>query len=188
MTELNAVVGASLAGILSINKDIEALVQEAKSRRQTAMDPFLDALAASGEVSAIVVRGYTPGFNDGEPCEHSADIWVNLEQMYGDDLLDSSEDYGMGLEDDAASGFQRDSKYDRDLGRYVDLPGAKEANVALAAKLGHVWSPPSEEILAAIRTLIFTTIEEEEDTNYWVSYILTDGKLVRHSGEYDCGY
>ncbi len=27
-------------------------------------------------LNVIVVRGYTPGFNDGEPCEHSHDVYA----------------------------------------------------------------------------------------------------------------
>lgn len=180
MTELNTVVSDSLAGILAINKNIEDLVQEAKKKRQDALEPFLEALAASGQVSVIYVRGYTPGFNDGEPCEHSADCWVNLEQLHGDYLLDDGgEEFGLNLDFDSL---------DEDFQSEQTIPGAKEANIALATKLGHIWTPPSAEILNAIETLIFQTVEEEEDTDYWVSYILEDGKFVRRSGDYDCGY
>lgn len=188
MTEITSAVASSLAGILAINQNIAALVEEAKTKRKEAMQPFLDALAASGQVSVIYMRGYTPGFNDGEPCEHSADFWVNLQQLHeNDELEDLGDNFGLELDLGEDEGFQGEKTWSHGVG-YQTVPGAAEANLALATKLGHVWAPPSTEILSAIDTLIFTTVEEEEGTDYWVSYILEDGKFVRRSGEYECGY
>ncbi|SCW95366.1 hypothetical protein [Ancylobacter rudongensis] len=171
MPDVNSVVADSLASILAINTKIERLNEEAKTERQKALAPFLEALAKSGEVSAIIVRGYTPGFNDGEPCEHSADVFVNIEEIYGEDLQDT--DAGGNLPEEL---FEELSY------------GSADANRELCTKFGHVYDKPSAEIMNAIRTLIFATAEEENSTNYFLSYVLKDGKFEIASGEYDCGY
>jgi hypothetical protein len=95
MTAINTLVGSTLADILAINTEVETLLASATEKRKAAVQPFLDALAASGEVSIIVIRGYTLGFNDGEPCTHSAESYMNVKSVLGDDVLESLED---GLE------------------------------------------------------------------------------------------
>lgn len=190
MTDINHMVGAGLTEIYAIDQKVQALLEEAKTLRQQAMQPFLDALAASGEVSLIIIRGYTPGFNDGEPCEHSADFNVNFRQVTDEEWIgpDSSDDFGVEVDDEFWEGWRQERTYDATLGRYVDDTGAVTANRKLCASIGHVYDAPKKEILDAIRTLIFDTVEAEQDTNYYVTFILKNGKFEREDGEYDCGY
>lgn len=185
MTALNEVIATSLSEVRNINAHIVAMQEQAKAARKSAIEPFLDALAASGEVSLIVVYGYTPGFNDGEPCEHSADFYVNIEQAKDEDLFDRDLDLNIG---DWTGELEDLRTWERATGRFNDNPGAFERNVALCAKHGHVYKAPSKTIRDAIRDVVFNTMEEENDTNYFVTYVLNDGKFEVNTGEYDCGY
>ncbi|MGV1754758.1 hypothetical protein [Agrobacterium sp. CG674] len=168
MTAINTAVAGSLASILAINENITKLQEEAKAAREAALEPFLAALAESGEVSLIVVYGSTPGFNDGEPCTHSYDYFVNVEQARDEDCFDR--------------GFDLD-----DLEELLtDEDGCITEESTKAA--GHVYGAPSKEIKTAIGQLIVETVDEEEGTDYYVTYVLKDGKFEKNSGEYDCGY
>ncbi|WP_065091460.1 hypothetical protein [Rhizobium leucaenae] len=186
MTNLNVAVSASLAGILSINENIASLQEEAKAARKAAIEPFLEALAASGEVSLVVVRGHTPGFNDGEPCEHSAEMFVNIKKAKEEDVLDG--DFGIDLPEELVEGLVDEVSYERPSYKRIVNEGALAANIALCREHGHVYGEPSAEILKALNAVIFDTVEEENETNYYVTYVLTDGKFEVSTGEYDCGY
>lgn len=173
MSELNETIKNSVKDIAAINANIEKLKEEAKEARQAAMQPFLQALAESGAVSAIIVRGYTPGFNDGEPCEHSASMFVNFREFVEDDLADRLDEFGLELNDELVDGLNY---------------GQHEANAALCAEHGYIYERPSAEILKAIQEIIFDTAEEENETDYYVSYLLKDGKFEVSQGDYSCGY
>lgn len=181
MNSLDATVTESLSAIQGINAEIARLAEEAKAARKKAIEPFLESLAKSGEVSIIVVRGYTPGFNDGEPCEHSADFFVNVKSVWGDDSV------GVDLPSDLIDGLEPEGKWVKDEGYKTD-EAILANNIALCQKHGHVYLEPSAEIMKAISNVIFDTAEEENETNYYVTYLLKDGKFEVHSGHYDCGY
>jgi hypothetical protein len=164
----------TLNNLRTIGAEVVELQRKAKEARKAALEPFLEALAASGEVSIITIRGYTPGFNDGEPCEHGADFWVNVNQHWSDEV-----DMTGDLENifDALQGSTwRPTEED------------KAANRAACAELCHVYDAPSVEILEAIQAVIYDSIEEDFGTNYYVAFVLKDGKFERHEGDYDCGY
>ena len=172
----------TLNDLRNIAAEGQELQRTAKEARKAALQPFLDELAKSGTVSIITLRGYTPGFNDGEPCEHSADFWVNVAQHWGDDV-DETHELGKIFEK-----LQNTYEWDRENRRRVDLPEAIEANRKLCAEHGHVYDAPSSEIVGAIEAVIFNSIEEDYSTNYYVTFMLKDGKFVRDEGDYDCGY
>jgi hypothetical protein len=52
MTAINGLVGSTLADMLAINTDVEALLASATEKRKATVQPFLDALAASKGKSA----------------------------------------------------------------------------------------------------------------------------------------
>lgn len=178
---------AAVSDVSRISNEMTALKEAAKEARAKAVEPFLDALAASGLVSAILVRGYTPGFNDGEPCEHTADIWVNIEQLAGDCILED-DDYGLDVPEELIEGLQETRRYNSPTRSFDDFPDAVRENTDLCARFGHVWAAPPTEIMVALNQLIFTMEEETNGTNYYVTYILKDGKFERSSGDYDCGH
>lgn len=178
MSAALATVAPTLAALSAINAEIFALKEAARAKRKEAVEPFLEALAKTGEVSVIVIRGYTPGFNDGEPCEHSASFWVNLEQLHGEDMLEYG-DYDLAIGDEVVEQLTHN---------YHAIPGVDAKNVEVAASIGHVWEAPSADTMRAIEEVLFDTAEEENGTDYYVTYLLKDGKFVVTSGDYDCGY
>lgn len=187
-TTLNDAVEKSLSTIREIDEKVAKLQEEAKLARQAAFEPFLESLAASGEVSLIVIYGYTPGFNDGEPCEHSGDFFVNIAQAKSDDCFERGIDALEGEEFEWIEQLQKESSYNYATRSYDINTGAMAHNEKLCAEHGHVYKAPSDEIIKAINDVIFETCEEENGTDYYVVYILKDGKFERHSGAYDCGY
>lgn len=188
MTTLSATVASSLQNIRDIGENIARLQEEAKQARQAAIEPFLQALADSGEVSLIVVYGYTPGFNDGEPCTHSGDFFVNIQQAKDDDCFDRGIDALEGDDFEWIEELQKESSYNYTTRSYDINSGALAHNEKLCAEHGHVYKAPSDDIIKAISDVIFETCEEENGTDYYVVYALKDGKFERHTGQYECGY
>lgn len=172
----------TLNDLRTIGAEVQELQRKAKEARKAALEPFLDQLAASGLVSIITIRGYTPGFNDGEPCEHSASWWVNIKQHASEeiDVTDDLEELFEELQDTYNwNNTTRQREY---------IPEAIEHNRVVCAQHGHIYDEPPKEILEAITTVIFDSIEEDYGTDYYVVFTLKDGKFVRDEGDYDCGY
>lgn len=166
--------------INSIGADIARLTEEAKRKRFDALIPALDAITASGEVSVIVIRGYTPGFNDGEPCKHSADAFVNI--MEAIKFLDEVGEFE-GIPKKMA-----DSLVDILDASYACDPAKVEENEKICREYGHIYKAPSDSIQSIIYNIIFPVVEDENDTDYYVLYLFKDGAWSIKKGEYDCGY
>lgn len=172
----------TLSNLRTIGAQVADLQRQAKEARKAALEPFLAELAKSGQVSIITIRGYTPGFNDGEPCEHGADFWVNIEQHWGDevDMTSDLEDVFYELVDY--------KNWNRETRQYDVSEKGLRINNEICERHGHVFDTPSAEIIKAIEAVIYDSIEEDYGTNYYVTFILKDGKFVREEGDYDCGY
>lgn len=173
--DLSDVVAKSLEEISAIDDHIAALAEQAKQARLDAMKPFLDVLAKSGLVSIITVRGSTPGFNDGEPCEHSYETYVNIADHADDEIdtkyIDDAEDFYGTLES-----------------RHASTEGFRERNREKCAAIGHVYDRPEKKVMDAIETLITETVDADNGTDYQVTYVLKDGAFEVHTDDYDCGY
>ena len=185
-TAISTAVADALAAVAGIGAEIKALEEQAKLRRREALEPFLNALAASGKVSIITVRGDTPGFNDGEPCEHSVSVFVNIAEHAGDEVGN----YGFDDFVKFRSIDEDGEAVDLDSEEFYELLGEGDdaEKLAICNAAGHIYEKPSAEIMAAINTLILTTAEEDNDTDYFVTYVLKDGKFAVMTGAYDCGY
>lgn len=173
----------TLNNLAEIGNQVIDLQKKAKEARKAALEPFLTALAASGEVSIITVRGSTPSFNDGEPCEHSADFYVNIEQHWGDEV-----DMTGDLEEQIFEELMEYQHWNSQKREYDISEEGLLINREVCERHGHVFHKPSAEIIQAIDAVIFDSIEEDYGTNYYVTFILKDGKFVREEGEYDPGY
>lgn len=184
-TQSAGIIATSLASINAINERITRLQEEAKLERQKALEPFLAELAASGEVSLIVVRGYTPGFNDGEPCTHGADVYINISDIVHEGIADS---IGLDLPENLEDEILYEKRWNSETRNYDIDEGILKRNREVCAAIGHVYDKPSAEIVGAINALIFETAEEENETDYYVAYVLKDGKFEMTSGDYECGY
>ena len=91
---------ADLNSLAEVVAEVETLAQEKISfeqriadRRRELTNPFLIALAASNQVTLITIRGWTPAFNDGEPCVHVQDVLVNVRQHLEDECNPSDLDW-----------------------------------------------------------------------------------------------
>lgn len=187
MTAMNAAIESSLNSIYAINEKVTKLQDEARAERQTAVEPFLEALALSGQVSLIVIRGWTPGFNDGEPCNHSTDVYVNIGEITAEEIHEYG-DFDFELPDELVDNLKQERVYNAEKRCYEEDADALAHNIALCREHGHEFQTPSKDVMAAIDTLLVETADEEFGTDYYVVYQLKDGKFERSSGEYDCGY
>lgn len=175
-------VAETLINLRTIGAEVAELQRKAKEARKAALEPFLAELAKSGEVSIITVRGYTPSFNDGEPCEHGADFWVNVDQHWRDEV-DMTSDL-----DDVFNELIEHRNWNRETRVYDVSDEGLRINREVCERHGHVFDTPSDEIMQAISAVIYDSIEEDFGTNYYVTFILKDGKFERHEGDYDAGY
>lgn len=75
---------------------------------QDAMEPGLKYIAEKygNDLGIITILGWTPGFNDGEPCEHTTDHMFGYSELcnYGleyliDDWLEDNEDLAEELKE-----------------------------------------------------------------------------------------
>lgn len=180
MHDLEPIVGDALIRLGAISAEAQGNSQGTKIARAEALEPFLTTLAASGEVSIIVVRAYTPWQED-EP-QHVADFFVNVKEIIAEGIEDDN--CGLELPAELISRLQAEDRWSQELRRMVDTPGAHDANVELCASNGHVYDPPSESVRAAIEKLIFETAEMEEETDYFVSYVLKEGRFEVRRGPY----
>lgn len=94
--------------------------EEAETVRQKAREQYLTESIGRlfgflPALEQIIVKGYTPGFNDGEPCTHS--------QM--DPYINGVDEYGDRDEDDDSDGEESDNDEDSDGATDADAESAK---------------------------------------------------------------
>jgi len=67
-----------------------------------SVSPVLEAIDQMGTVGVIYVYGYTPNFNDGEPCKHETDSLIGMSDINGKARLygELSDDLGLTPEGD----------------------------------------------------------------------------------------
>lgn len=157
--------------IIQIRADVEAATQAATLAKRTARIPLLEAIAESGEVGIFVYRGYTPGFNDGEPCEHGYDWYVNLKEIQYEEILD----YGFGgLPEEVTTLAEMIEEQEYDLEE-------------ISEKLRLPIEKPSNEIYKGC-ALLADLLDDEHPTNTWHIYLFRDDNYVEFTGDYDCGH
>jgi len=58
------------------------------ARKLSAIAEVGAVLVQTDGLNVITVRGSTPGFNDGDPCTHSQDVYLNYLSHHGDSCDD----------------------------------------------------------------------------------------------------
>lgn len=113
------------------------------------------------ELNDIVLRGYTPGFNDGDPCTHSMlDPFINGQDKYGD---------------------TPHSRYDEDEDEDED----EEGEAAVVVEMDEA----DRKIIAKILGGMTDAIEALYDTNFEVTVSRqADGTVTVKKDYYDCGH
>jgi hypothetical protein len=162
-----------------------------------SVSPVLEAIAQMGTVGVIYVYGYTPGFNDGEPCEHDAYQLIGLSGIDGEEKLDEflSTAGLYDTESEALSALEElpyKSKWQDDSAEEIAEYEATKARLysELATDLGLTpeGDYDSKVVNSAISNVVIPALDREFTTNYQVVYIFKDGTFTRHVDDYDCGY
>ena len=136
--------------------------QEYADLMERAKDAFADGikqfLLDNPEVKFVPIYGYTPEFNDGEPCEFNAYIL----DVVGED----AEGYMYGIPSELADAFvEWSSQYEWDEYSRLFSP----LNIS---------AHPIQNVLESMFGYY----------GFVVIYYLEDGELKFVDGEYDCGY
>lgn len=125
------------------------------------MVALADVFANDPSIRAITACGYTPSFNDGEPCRHGEEHAVNHR----------------GIDDRAV--MQDGSMV------YTYKAPANDAQAAVFAIADAPLTPSQEEARAVVRTLPW---EAALDTNWTAHASVQDGQVVLVTDYYSCDY
>lgn len=159
-----------------------------------SVTPVLGALSELGTIGVLYIYGYTPGFNDGEPCEHSTDYFIGLEDIASEERLD--EFLSMtGAESESLDEWADvpyKSKWQKDAEAEIEEYESERARL-WAKAMDELGFPETgeydrKEVNAAIQSVVIPALDREFDTNYQVAYIFENGTFKRFDTEYDCGY
>lgn len=141
---------------------LAAIKSLVKSDGDAMVKGFFEALFAEHEkLDMVLVYGYTPSFNDGDPCSHSQySIFV------GDEINDTVDLWDL-LEID------------------VDDEDNEDSLENINSKLSSTEAQKIERKIDAIDDLL----ERVYDTDFYVlARRLEDGTIDIDFGDYDCGY
>lgn len=142
------------------------LIAEAKDKYaqsiKDAIEPGLKYIAETygDELGVITILGWTPGFNDGEPCEHST------EHLYGYRELSN-----FGLEHLVEEWFE-------------GVDNAEDKIEELFEKA----VTPAKEVREFVSNALENWADEKHGTDYRVHFIFENGNYRIEKDDYDCGY
>lgn len=141
-------------------------------------DALAGAFAVNPEIKAILINGYTPGFNDGDPCTHTQYSIIDAEELK-DHVQESEEMIALllGYESEEAMELEFQEK---DL--EVD-------EVLEGLDLGDFDYSVSSEVDAKLND-IEDVLYEVMGTDWQILAVrLADGSIKTVTNEYyDCGY
>lgn len=118
---------------------------------------------------AIIIRGYTPSFNDGEPCEHSTSYSLCIGSRK------SSYNSYVWFNYDDCEATEDDS--------YIEL---LEINTETMTSINSKFEGNIEFL--ADMSLLEDVVSEALHTNYEVKIKYKGGEIVFEQDDYDCGY
>lgn len=154
------VITGTMADFLAAKKLHQKTEEDFQAGRKRSLIDLIGLLfGAIPELTEIIVKGYTPGFNDGDPCTHSQmDPYINGTDMYGDrDDEDDSDPDGEGDNNEVAK--------------------TKEI------------SNENREIVASEVDRLSGVLESLFGTNWKITIKRQgDGTITWEQEDYDCGY
>ncbi|EBS4516757.1 hypothetical protein DQT32_05015 [Salmonella enterica subsp. enterica serovar Braenderup] len=122
-------------------------------------------------MNKVIVKGYTPGFNDGDPCTHSSDVYYNKKWHFSE-----LSEYGIG---GLAEFFGAPEEYEDEEEELYNWEGIDTINT---------YSDEDEQKIHDLVSLLDDLIERKYYTDYIVFIDLTgDEPVIKHE-DYDCGY
>jgi hypothetical protein len=90
-----------LAAYYRPEQDLQAEIEAANRLRRETLADIGALFSAFPDLNSISVSGYTPGWNDGDPCHHSQpDPYLNGENVWERDGDDEDEGWGDEEEDE----------------------------------------------------------------------------------------
>lgn len=161
---------SKLQEVLNFRKKIAEFEDELRKSAETNLaEIFKELFDKHQGLRKIVYQGYTPSFNDGEPCEHSSQgsicnvRWRTYsygKYLSGDDLHGQYEEF-FELESDEDTNYVKHANSE-----CLDL-GAAEQDVNTLSEI--------IDIVYYTNFVVYITLED-------------DGSVTVESDEYDCGY
>lgn len=150
--------------IAETTKAIQAAKEAYSNALKEAVEPTLNHISKEyGEqLNIITLIGYTPGFNDGEPCTHSSDWGVGYGFLADHGLEDSMEEW---FEDE--EGEVQEELIEELMNKDVEVP---------------------QEVKDFISQVLDPYFEEKLETDYRVTVFFENGTYRIEEEDYDCGY
>lgn len=162
---------SKLQEVLSFRQKIAEFEAELRKSAETNLaEIFKELFDKHQGLRKIVYQGYTPSFNDGEPCEHSSQgsvcnvHWKTYPSgnkwLTGDDLHEQYEEF-FELESDEETNYVKHINSE-----CLDLDAAEQDVATLSEII---------DIVYYTNFVVYITLED-------------NGSVTVESDEYDCGY
>lgn len=164
---------------LDMATEIQRMAEEQKNTRASLFTQFTARIFDEFRgLNRVVVQGYTPGFNDGDPCVHSQQTYVTVSSF---NELGGEEDG----EDSPFRYIDRDENPDLDWdNRYVLKDGVD----------GYLFNgdltPEQVEQVQTAFDAFGEAIMDLYNTDFTLTWLRSreDGKITFSHDHYDCGY
>jgi hypothetical protein len=151
---------------------MKALRDQQKAEAEVAFVGFVNAVFAEfPALNRVVVRGYTPSFNDGDPCTHSHEVYLTFE------------DFCELNEYEIEEGEDRVVRYNGYTHEYEFIDGVDQTafNVDLAEE--------HAELIKRAFGVFDEAIEDIFNTDFLLTWTRRDDASVAfEKGDYECGY
>lgn len=143
------------------NSHLNAIRQLVKNHGDEMVTGFFETLFAENKnLDVVLINGYTPSFNDGDPCSHTQYCTFDTDEI--NDTFDFYDHFCDEDEDDV------DEKVEK-----------------LNANLSNTESYDIERKMDGIEDLL----ERVYDTDFYICILRNeDGSIEINTGDYDCGY
>jgi len=144
-----------------------------RDNKKDILTDILTELKSVVGLNKIIIKGYTPGFNDGDACTHSSETYYSCTQRSKwNDFSDLSE-YEIGIAYFLSNGEVEDDEELR------EWEGFDEINT---------YSVEDNEKVDSLVEYLDELIEEIYHTDYIVYVDLTGDKPTIEHDYYDCGH
>lgn len=156
----------------------EEVMNQTNYGEETLKDFLSKCFGYCPELLAVCVRGWTPGFNDGDPCYHHEEISI----LFTDDAFGSEwEDFFCDDFEELCSAIKAEKQSPADWNpEYMYYSGMSLATIAALEDL------PRKRVINAIKGQFYA--EHSYGTNYLVIAQRTDEGNDFNYEQYDCGY
>lgn len=151
---------------------LKELQAEIDSILEDGIEGFLEDYKNVEKPLHIYIQGYTPGFNDGEPCVHSVSYAIGFKQIVWEEYtLQEPHMFEDIMDEEALEKLEYDDDGEFDYSVFVDKNDLEVRGL--------------DEILDQ---LIVPCLDKMYHTDYQVLITLYRGTIKVKHDDYDCGY